>query len=54
MKMVKLPVPLIEFEDITERHREQEEYKAFMEEIAISIIPLEERIGMIVLLKSSF
>jgi rsbT co-antagonist protein RsbR len=40
---------MIEFEDITERHREQEEYQAFMEEIAISIIPLEEKIGMIVL-----
>jgi rsbT co-antagonist protein RsbR len=40
---------MIEFEDITERYLEQEEYKAFMEEIAITIIPVAERIGMVVL-----
>lgn len=40
---------MIEFEDITEKHKRDEEYRLFMEESSVNIIPVEAHIGMLVL-----
>lgn len=38
---------MIEFEDITERHAREQEFRAFMEANSINIIPIGKGIGMI-------